>query len=95
MVRLPEAVVTRTDGAPLTMDTPSVSSRPDTERRMASHCAPGISRLMPPATEPPLKVENISAKESIAPRLTEDSEMFRNARRSRQSIPVVVNRLQS
>ena len=50
---------------------------------------------MPPATEPPLKVENISAKESIAPRLTEDSEMFRNARRSRQSIPVVVNRLQS
>ena len=57
--------------------------------------APGISRLMPPATEPPLKVENISAKESIAPRLTEDSEMFRNARRSRQSIPVVVNRLQS
>ena len=28
-------------------------------------------------------------------RLTEDSEMFRNARRSRQSIPVVVNRLQS
>ena len=39
------------------------SSRPDTERRMASHCAPGISRLMPPATEPPLKVENISAKE--------------------------------